>query len=114
MLPDHLHCILTLPTGDADFSNRIKAIKIRSVKAVSPIERRSVVRMANGERGIWQRRFWEHAIRDETADARHMDYLHYNPAKHGYVATVIHWPYSTFHRWVQRGVLYRPLGWRCG
>ena len=71
VLPDHLHCVLTLPPGDDDFSNRIKAIKIRFVRAVEPNERRSSVRIARGERGIWQRRFWEHAIRDEGDYARH-------------------------------------------
>jgi putative transposase len=80
VLPDHLHCVLTLPPGDDDFSNRIKAIKIRFVRAVEPNERRSSVRIARGERGIWQRRFWEHAIR-EGDYAHHMDYVHYNPVK---------------------------------
>jgi putative transposase len=74
VLPDHLHCVLTLPPGDDNFSNRIKAIKIRFVRAVEPNERRSSVRIARGERGIGQRRFWEHALRDEGDYARHMDY----------------------------------------
>jgi putative transposase len=109
VLPDHLHCVLTLPPGDDDFSNRIKAIKIRFVRAVEPNERRSSVRIARGERGIWQRRFWEHAIRDEADYARHMDYVHYNPVKHGHVTAVAQWPYSTFHRWVKAGVY--SIGW---
>jgi putative transposase len=109
VLPDHLHCVLTLPPGDDDFSNRIKAIKIRFVRAVEPNERRSSVRIARGERGIWQRRFWEHALRDEGDYARHMDYVHYNPVKHGHVTAVVQWPYSTFHRWVKAGVY--PVGW---
>ncbi len=66
VLPDHLHCVWTLPPGDADFSNRWKAIKIRFVRAIPATERRSKVRVAKGERGVWQRRFWEHAIRDEV------------------------------------------------
>ena len=70
VLPDHLHCVWTLPAGDADFSNRWKAIKIRFVQAIPDTERRSAVRVARRERGIWQRRFWEHAIRDETDDER--------------------------------------------
>lgn len=65
VLPDHMHCVITLPTGDDDFSNRIKAIKIRFVRAVAPKEWRSTVRIAKGERGIWQRRFWEHANRND-------------------------------------------------
>jgi putative transposase len=111
VLPDHLHCVWTLPPGDADFSNRWKAIKIRFVQAIPETERRSAVRAARGERGIWQRRFWEHAIRDETDYARHVDYVHVNPLKHGHVQGVADWPYSTFHRWVAAG-LY-PVDW-CG
>lgn len=111
VLPDHLHCVLTLPAGDDDFSNRVKAIKIRFVRSVEPTERRSPVRVAKGERGIWQRRFWEHAIRDETDYARHMDYLKYNPVKHEHVTAVAQWPYSTFHHHVKAGV-YAAVGWR--
>ena len=66
VLPDHMHCTWTSPPGDDDYSNRWKAIKIRFVQALPRIERRSKVRIAKGERGIWQRRFWEHTIRDET------------------------------------------------
>jgi putative transposase len=65
ILPDHLHCIWTLPSSDDDFTNRWRLIKQGFSKALPPTERRSSVRMARGERGIWQRRFWEHAIRDE-------------------------------------------------
>jgi putative transposase len=84
-----------------------RRVRIRFVRTVEPSERRSSVRVARGERGIWQRRFWEHAIRDQDDYARHIDYLYYynpyNPVKHGYVAAVAHWPYSTFHRWVKAG-----------
>ena len=73
---------------------------------------RSSIRMAKGERGIWQRRFWEHAIRDEEDYARHMDYVHFNPVKHGYVSMVAHRPHSTFDRWVKAGVLSTRLAWR--
>ena len=104
VLPDHFHCVLTLPLGDDDFSNRIKAIKIRFVRAIEPSERRSSVGVARGERSVWQRRFWEHAVRDDVDYTRHMDYLHYNPVKHGHVRAVVQWPYSTFHRWVRAGV----------
>lgn len=112
VLPDHMHCVITLPPGDADYANRIKAIKIRFVRAVPPDERRSAVRVAKGERGIWQRRFWEHTLRDEADYARHIDYIHYNPVKHGHVATVAQWPHSTFHRWVKRGAY--PVDWGGG
>ena len=67
--------------------------------------------MAKGERGIWQRRFWEHAIRDEGDYARHMDYVHFSPVKHGYVSLDAHWPHSTFHRWVKAGAY--PRDWGC-
>ena len=108
VLPEHLHCILTLPEGD-DFSNRIKAIKIRFVRAIPATERRSRVRVARGEWAIWQRRFWEHAIRSDADYARHLDYVHFNPVKHGYVSFARDWPYSTFHR-LARARLY-PADW---
>ena len=110
VLPEHMHCIITLPPDDEDFSNRIKAIKIRFVRALPPTEARSKVHAARGERGIWQRRFWEHAIRDHADCARHMDYVHYNPVKHGHVRRVREWSYSTFHRWVDAGVYARDWG----
>jgi putative transposase len=110
VLPEHMHCIITLPTGDDDFSNRIKAMKIRFVRAVPATERRSRTRVARRERGIWQRRFWEHVIRDDADYARHMDYVHYNPVKHGHVTAVRHWPFSTFHRLVEAGVYPRDWG----
>lgn len=78
-----MHCVWTLPPGDDDFSNRWKAIKIRFVQALPRTERRSKVRIEKGERGVWQRRFWEHVIRDEVDYARHVDYVHWNPIKHG-------------------------------
>lgn len=80
-LPDHRHCVMTLPPGDHDFSNWIKAIKIRFVRTLEPSERRSSVRVEPSERGVWQRRFWEHAIRDEGDDARPMDYCPLQPGQ---------------------------------
>jgi putative transposase len=112
VLPEHMHCIITLPEGDDDFSNRIKAMKIRFVRAIPMTERRSGTRIARGERGIWQRRFWEHAIRGDADYARHMDYVHFNPVKHGHVTFARDWPYSTFHRLVKLG-LY-PADWGAG
>ena len=67
--------------------------------------------MDKSERGIWQRRYWEHLVRDETDFARHVDYIHWNPVKHGLVARVVDWPYSTFHRFVRDGVLADDWGW---
>jgi len=107
VLPDHLHSLWTLPPGDDDFSNRWKAIKIRFVQSLPPVEARSGAHARRGERGIWQRRFWEHVIRDESDYARHLDYIHFNPVKHGCSETVRGWRYSTFHRWVAAG-MYPP------
>ncbi len=109
IMPDHLHCIWTLPTDDADFSSRWQAIKSRFSRALPACEHVSPRRAKKGERGIWQRRFWEHVIRDELDFERHADYIHYNPVKHGHARTVAAWPHSSFHRYVARG-LY-PLDW---
>jgi REP-associated tyrosine transposase len=109
VLPEHMHCIWTLPEGDDDFSKRWKLIKTHFYKGLPITERRSKIRQKRGERGIWQRRFWEHAIRDERDYERHMDYLHFNPVKHGWAKQVIDWPYSSFHRYLKSGVY--PADW---
>ncbi|MBD9359353.1 REP-associated tyrosine transposase [Methylomonas fluvii] len=109
VLPDHLHCVWTLPDGDEDNTNRWRVIKQAFSKALPATEKRSAVRIARGERGIWQRRFWEHMILDEADYANHIDYCHINPLKHGLVKQVADWPYSTFHLYVARG-LY-PSNW---
>jgi len=109
VLPDHLHCVWTLPVGDDDNSNRWRLIKQGFSKALPMTERRSAVRVARGERGIWQRRFWDHYIRDDGDYASHVDYCHINPVKHGLVGRVSDWPYSSFHRYVERGIY--PLDW---
>ena len=109
VLPEHMHCIWTLPEGDDDFSNRWKMIKIHFSKGLPNVEMRSKVRTKRGERGIWQRRFWEHAIRDESDYAVHMDYLHFNPVKHGWVENVADWPFSSFHQYVEKGIY--PADW---
>jgi putative transposase len=109
VLPDHLHAVWRLPIGDDDFSTRWRMIKTFFVRGLPATERLSAVRRAAGERGIWQRRFWEHAIRDDADYAAHVDYVHFNPVKHGLVAAPAEWPYSTFKSCVGRG-LY-PLGW---
>ncbi len=112
VLPDHLHYVWTLPPGDDDFANRWRLIKQGFSKGLPKTERLSAVRKLRGERGIWQRRFWEHMIRDDRDYANHLDYCHINPMKHGYVQRVVNWPYSSFHRYVERG-LY-PLNWAGG
>ncbi|MEJ2456265.1 MAG: transposase [Candidatus Thiodiazotropha sp.] len=104
VLPDHMHTIWTLPEGDEDYSNKWKSIKIRFSQTLPPTERRSVVRVRKGERGIWQRRFWEHAIRDERDYATHFDYIHFNPVKHGWADKVVDWPFSSFHRYLRSGI----------
>jgi putative transposase len=112
ILPDHLHCVWTLPPGDAEFSLRWGLIKARFSRAIPAGERRTESRMTRGERGIWQRRFWEHLIRDEDDFARHVDYIHWNPVKHGHAARPGDWPYSSFQRYVRNGLL--PADWGVG
>ena len=107
ILPDHMHAIWTLPADDSDYSGRWKAIKTAFAKLIPRSERLSPMRMMRGERGIWQRRFWEHTIRDDRDYAAHVDYVHINPVKHRLVRCVRDWPYSSFHRDVARGV-YAP------
>ena len=85
-LPDHLHAIWTLPPDDAGFSTRWRLIKTRFAKSLPRRERRSAVRKVRGERGIWQRRYWEHTLRNEGDFERHANYIHFNPVKHGYVS----------------------------
>jgi len=104
ILPEHLHCILTLPDGDSDFSTRWGLIKAYFSRQIANNERISESRMKRGERGLWQRRFWEHLIRDETDYQQHIDYIHWNPVKHGWVESVKDWPHSSFHRYVRDGV----------
>ncbi len=109
VLPDHLHTIWTLPEGDADFATRWRLIKSASSRSLATGERISESRAAKGERGIWQRRYWEHTIRDGNDFARHTDYVHINPVKHRLVTRVRDWPYSSFHRMVKLGVY--PADW---
>jgi len=104
ILPDHLHAILTLPTNDADFSGRWRKIKGHFSNAL--IEAGiHLKRRPNGDLALWQRRFWEHTIRDDRDFARHVDYVHFNPVKHGLVQRVRDWPHSSFHRYVRDGLL---------
>ena len=104
ILPDHLHAIFTLPLDDADFSGRWRRIKAHFTHQV--IAAGALVKhRGNGEYGLWQRRFWEHTIRDERDFERHVDYVHFNPVKHRLVSRVRDWPYSSFHVYVRRGLL---------
>ncbi len=111
ILPDHLHCLWTLPPDDADYSTRWMLIKAYFTRRCPP-----ELKAAPGqglrhhrEQSLWQHRYWEHPIRDDRDFACHCDYLHYNPVKHGYVARVADWPHSSFHRLVAEGVY--PADW---
>ena len=110
VLPDHIHAIWTLPEGDADYALRWRLIKTVFSRVQPPSERRSESRESKHERGIWQRRYWEHRIRDERDMSAHVDYIHINPLKHGCVSRVRDWPWSSFHRHVREGLL--PCDWR--
>ena len=112
VLPDHLDSIWTLPGGDSDFSVRWRLIKSSFSRGLPQTEGVSASRLRKGERGIWQRRFWEHTLRDEDDFARHVDYIHFNPVKHGHVERVEAWPFSSFHRMVRLGVY--PDNWAGG
>lgn len=109
ILPEHIHAIWTLPEGDSDFSLRWRLIKTTFSRSLPHDEHRSASRVARGERGIWQRRYWEHLIRDDLDFSRHVDYIHINPVKHGWAKQVCDWPHSSFHRYVRLGIL--PLDW---
>lgn len=109
ILPEHLHCIWQLPADDNDYSTRWRLIKSKFSMSIAKEERISVSRKRKSERGIWQRRYWEHCIRDEWDYQNHLDYIHYNPVKHGYVQLVKDWPYSSFHQCVKSGMY--PENW---
>jgi putative transposase len=103
VLPDHMHCVWTLPLNDADYPARWRMIKARFSRHMPDLAPVSASRMSKGELGIWQRRYWEHTVREDRDFAAHVDYVHFNPVKHGYVVRVADWPYSTFHRYVASG-----------
>ena len=112
LLPDHLHCIWTLPTGDADFSMRWRLIKsyftrncLSEYKNISTLGRKY-----KKEQCIWQRRFWEHQIRNEEDFKMHVEYIHYNPVKHGYAKAACDWNSSSFHRYVKAGIYNNDWG----
>jgi len=105
VLPDHLHLLMTLPREDADFATRIMLIKQGFSRRVPQGERISASRAAKGERGLWQRRYWEHLIRDDADFERHVDYIHFNPVKHGWAQRAVDWPHSSIHRFIRDGVI---------
>jgi putative transposase len=109
VLPDHLHCLWTLPPGDDDFASRWAQVKAGFSRGIPHGEHRRASLIRKRERGVWQRRYGEHLIRDDEDYSRHLDYIHFNPVKHGHVLVAADWPYSSFRRWVARGVY--PLDW---
>jgi putative transposase len=109
ILPDHLHTILTLPSGDSGFSGRWKAIKAAFTRSIIATGA-SIPRDDRGEYFLWQRRFWEHTIRDDQDFERCASYLHFNPVKHRLVSRPGEWPFSSLHRYVRAGILPRDWG----
>ena len=107
VLPDHVHAVWTLPSGDSDYSGRWRSIKSGFVRRLQT-QGLALTANAKGEHAVWQRRFWEHQIRDELDLAR-VDYIHINPVKHGWAERVADWRWSTFHRYVRLGML--PIDW---
>ena len=115
LLPDHCHCVWKMATDDDNFSIRWSMIKRRFTKSWLADDGQDVPisrsRIKRGERSVWQRRFWEHLIRDQHDFALHMNYIHYNPVKHGHAKCPHQWEYSSFHRWVKEGICKRD--WMC-
>ena len=112
ILPDHMHLLWTLPQGDEGYSRRIGQFKIEFIRLLGSHARsKSLSRQKHREATVWQRRFWEHTIMNETDMTNHLDYIHYNPVRHGNARCPHAWPFSSFSRWVARGWYDR--GWGC-
>jgi putative transposase len=112
VLPDHLHAIWSLPPGDADFALRWNVIKSGFTRGLAGDARPTASKVGRRERGIWRRRYWEHAIRDEAVLTRHIDYIHFSTVKHGYVARVRDWPPKQFSSLRRAGNVTGGLGRR--
>lgn len=117
VLPDHIHFIWKLPTGDANFSRRVSRLKVLFTRSQlgfgASATADSDSRRKHRESNIWQRRFWEHTIRDETDLENCLNYIHYNPVKHGLVSCPHQWQYSSFHKWVKHGHYASDWGCTC-
>ncbi len=111
ILPEHFHMMIHLPENDSNYSLRIRCIKALFSMQLAKKEAISPSRKKKSERGIWQRRFWEHTIRNQNDYDKHLSYIHYNPVKHGYVQNAIDWPYSSIHRFIKAGLLTE--NWGC-
>jgi putative transposase len=110
VLPEHLHALWTLPEGDNDYATRWMLIKTGFSRHLPKGEHCNASRAKKGERGIWQRRYWEHLIRDEHDYERHVDYIHYNPVKHGYVDHASDWQFSSIHQLISDGIVEKNWG----
>ncbi|HEX5055583.1 MAG TPA: transposase, partial [Gammaproteobacteria bacterium] len=110
VLPDHLHSIWTLPPDDDDYATRWSLIKAAFSRQIPVNEKRNPSRLLKAERGIWQRRYWEHLIRDEQDFNHHMNYIHYNPVKHGHAQNPVDWLHSSIHRYIAKGTLQADWG----
>jgi len=110
VLPDHLHSIWTLSQDDADFSVRWALIKAGFSRRMPREEAIRRSDLKKRERGIWQRRYWEHLIRNDDDFAKHVDYVHFNPVKHGYVTRAADWKHSSIHRYIQHGLMEEDWG----
>ena len=112
ILPDHLHTLWTLPKGDDNYPQRWRSIKSQFTRAIK-IQGYPVKKNKRGEHYVWQKRYWEHTIKNQHDLQRHMDYIHYNPVKHGHVNNVSDWQYSSFHRYVAKGRLDKKWESQC-
>jgi putative transposase len=110
VLPDHLHTIWQLPLGDSNYSKRWRQIKSEFSKRFAKTEYINESRRKKNERGLWQRRYWEHTIINNEDLQKHIEYIHYNPVKHGYAKCAADWPYSTFHIYVKKGIYSKEWG----
>ena len=109
ILPDHLHCIWKLPKNDSDYSQRIRLIKTQFTQSVLQLNI-PVQKNTRGDVNLWQSRFWEHRIRDEQDLETHVDYIHYNPVKHGYVKKPVDWSHSSIHQYIRKGLIIESWG----
>jgi REP-associated tyrosine transposase len=110
VMPDHLHAIWRLPDGNADYPTRWALIKAGFSRNLPKAESIRASRSRKRERGVWQRRYWEHQIRDDDDLAGHVAYVHFNPVKHGHVEKAADWPYSTIHRFIREGRIAETWG----
>jgi len=110
ILPDHLHAIWSLPADDDDYATRWNLIKANFSRGLPAASSLSPSKATRREKGLWQRRYWEHLIRDDDDLTRHIDYIHFNPVKHGLVPRVVDWPHSSFHKHVANGLLSADWG----